>query len=90
MPLSEAELKAKGLIRVSRGPFGIFGDRVMSIKTFQREQNRLERAKIRADRRKKARRKAALKRAARKALVGKKKRKGKKKKRWIIPGILYH
>ncbi len=84
--MTDEELRAKGLVRVRTG---LFSYKVMPLKKFAQQ----EKARVRREAREKRQRRAALqrkaKKAARRAVTGKKgKRKGRKKK-WIIPGILY-
>lgn len=77
--LTDEQLHDAGWIRVPIGPFGLFGTKVMSLKKFQREENRKERANIRAKRQKANRRKRYLAKKAKRALAGKKRKKAKKK-----------
>ncbi len=80
--MTDEELKARGLIRVPVGPFGLFGYRVISLKKFSREQRAKERRKARQKAAKARRRKAKLKRTAKKAVrqavLGKKKKSKRK------------
>ena len=74
-----------GLVRVPIGPFGLFGDRVMTVAEFQKKAQRKQAA------RKPASRKTAQRRWILWPLVyvDVKPKKASKKKRWIIPGILH-
>lgn len=70
-------------IMVPRGPLGIFGDRMVTPERYAREQA----AEKKARERRAKRRKTKVKKTAKRAITGKKQ---PKKKRWIIPGILYY
>lgn len=72
-----------GLITVPIGPFGLFGERVMTPQQYAKYQKRKEAVKAR----KVKQRKAKAKKTAKRVITGKK---PAKKKRWIIPGILYY
>lgn len=76
-----------GLVAVPRGPFGILGERVMSVKRYQQLSQRRQPAQ-------RGGKKATQKRWILWPLIyvevkPKKASTSAKKKRWIIPGILY-
>lgn len=76
-----------GLVAVPVGPFGLFGERVMTVKRYQQLSQRRQATQ------KPASRKATQRRWILWPLVyaevKAKKPSSSKKKRWIIPGILY-
>jgi hypothetical protein len=87
-PISEftdGELADCGRIRVPVGPFGLFGTKIMTIKTYNAQQARKAKAAARRKAKRAANRKKKAKKVVKRVVTGKK----SKKRRWIIPGLIY-
>lgn len=78
-----------GLVSVPIGPFGLFGERVMTVAEFQRRAQRRQPAAKKPASRKATQRRWLLWPIIYVETKPKKKAASSKKKRWIIPGILY-